>query len=124
MVRLGAKSEPATSELNYHFNSTMVRLGALGSCFQSSPLHRFQFHYGTIGGETLYLNSVKTSRISIPLWYDWGYREFKKLGISLNQFQFHYGTIGGLCTCDRLNADLLFQFHYGTIGGTFGLAPY
>ena len=78
-----------------------------------------------------------STKISIPLWYDWENVELLVL-TSVHVFQFHYGTIGreiavkveGVnshfnSTMVRLGEiekpsgasyKIVFQFHYGTIG--------
>ena len=117
-----------------HFNSTLVRLKASNSPLPVVACGSFQFHFGTI--ESLIDSFILLStRISIPLWYDWkvrgeeSFRKRRDFNSTLVRLKgiysacvWYYFVISIPLWYDWKSHNFLikqvtslFQFHFGTI---------
>ena len=69
MVRLRAPSFVYALILTFSFNSNMVRLRGIPN-LANGLTKLFQFQYGSIKSEKLFMESRNPRKVSIPIWFD------------------------------------------------------
>ncbi len=69
----GARSKKTHLIDPVDFNPTLVRLGHPALDFDVRLTHQFQSHFGSIGAPDGVMELPRPIRISIPLWFDWGW---------------------------------------------------
>ncbi len=102
LVRLGPEPPPRGRGGRRAFNPTLVRLGRAAPPRFLERLSGFQSHFGSIGACPASSPWRRPSRLSIPLWFDWGAPGALVLRRWPPVFQSHFGSIGALVSARQV----------------------